>query len=305
MRKLLLISCVLLFVLFTFFLLLTVYQLAGSKSSMEHISYEVPPYNMKEDFDPALTRLNTIDKLTDYCDSLFLARTADGKLQTADHLYPEIVNSVISKRFYHGYSLYGFRNNYMAMFLSQASIRGLNAIVVPDDIMEYPYAACSQQSIVMMEVMKRKGFSTRKVGFKSERYGHFCLEVYYAGSWHFFDPDMEPDMSLAGLDTRPGIAYLAANKDILPKLYSKHSLQLVMELFPNYYYGKEDIFPAPKALVFQKVASFLSYTLWIFFLGAFILVYRKYKKLSTVRKMKAAHITDAEGKKSPLVLSTA
>lgn len=306
MKKALFISQLLLFVVFNFFLLLTIYQLTGSKGSTDHISYSTPSYNKKEEFDPSLTRLNSIDKLTAYCDSLYAGAKRGTSAISNEELYPEIVNEAISKRFYHGYSLYGFRSNYMAMLLSQVSVQGLSAIVVPDDIMNYPYAACSQQSIVMMEVMKRKGYSTRKIGFKSKKYGHFCLEVYYAGSWHFFDPDMEPNMGVAGVTSRPGIAFLASHKELLPKLYSKYSLDLVMELFPNYSYGKADIFPAPRALFFQKASQFMSYTIWLFFLAAFILVRRKYLKLSaTAMKAKAVRSAGVSITEAPFELTAA
>lgn len=305
MKKALFISQLLLFVVFNFFLLLTVYQITGSKGSADHISYRTPVYNNKEEFDPSLTRLNSIDELTAYCDSIYTNANHSTASVSNEELYPEIVNNAISKRFYHGYSLYGFKSNYMAMLLSQVSVQGLNAIVVPDDIMKYAYAACSQQSIVMMEVMKRKGYSTRKIGFKSEKYGHFCLEVYYAGSWHFFDPDMEPNMAVAGVTSRPGIAFLAEHKELLPKLYSKFSLDLVMELFPNYSYGKADIFPAPRALFFQKASQFLSYTMWLYFLAAFIFVRRKYLRLSVTAKKVKAIRTGISKPETPFALAPA
>jgi hypothetical protein len=42
----------------------------------------------------------------------------------------------------------------------------LSAIVLPEDILKYPMAACSQQSIIMMECFKKIGVDYRKVGFE-------------------------------------------------------------------------------------------------------------------------------------------
>src|SRR5206468_12316967 len=114
------------------------------------------------------------------------------------------------------------------------------------DILKYPYAACSQQSIVFMEILKRKGFNTREVGFQGKTSGHFCFEVDYNGGWHFYDPDMEPDTIILNAYNRPGIAFLARHKDILLKAYHQYPPELIMDIFPNYFYGSVNTFAAPK-----------------------------------------------------------
>lgn len=38
-------------------------------------------------------------------------------------------------------------------------------LFIPDDIMQYPMAACSQQSIVLMEFFRKKSIPYRKIGF--------------------------------------------------------------------------------------------------------------------------------------------
>jgi len=269
-----------LFIAFNFFLLMTVYQLLGPSSSMERIGYNKPRYNHVEEFDPSLQRLNTVDKLVTYCDSLYEEKTNANRTVNFEEAYSDITSSVVRKRFYHGYSLYGFSNNFMAMFLSQMSIDGLSAIVIPDDILKYPYAACSQQSIVFMEILKRKGFLTRKVGFSGKNSGHFCFEVHYNYSWHFYDPDMEPDLSVLAAYNRPSIEFLARHQDILVKAYHQYPMEKVLDIFPNYSYGTVNTFAAPKAIIFQRLTKFFSYTIWLFFLIAFILVRKKYLRLS-------------------------
>lgn len=247
---------------------------------MKRLNYRVPEYNFKEEFNPEFQRFNTMKKLVSYCDSLYMEKSsADANINYAS-AYPDLVSSVIKERFYHGYSVYGFNDNFIAMLIEKLSIHGLSAIVIPDDILKYPYAACSQQSIVMMELLKEKGFNTRKVGFQGKKYGHFGFEVYYNGTWHFYDPNMEPDNAVLNAYNKPGIAFLAAHPAILLQAYKQFPKEKVLDLFPNYFYGQANSFAAPRAIVFHKVTKFLSYTLWSFFLLAFIWARRKYKKLS-------------------------
>lgn len=252
---------------------------------MGRLGYGDPVYNSQEEYDPSLRRLNSISKLTAYCDSLFDV----GQQQSSNSVsYPEIATDVIRKRFYHGYSLYGLNKNYMAMALSKMSIPGLSAIVVPDDILKYPFAACSQQSIVLMKLLQNKGYATRSVGFSGKITGHFTFETFYDGSWHYNDPNKEPDVNVLKAYNNPSIAFLNQNPDILQKAYPQYSKEYVMDVFTTYTYGAVNTFPAPRAILFQKVSLFFSYTMWSFFLLAFIWVRKKYKKLCLATAHKKA-----------------
>ncbi|HUR65430.1 MAG TPA: hypothetical protein VMZ03_03700, partial [Chitinophagaceae bacterium] len=248
-------------------------------SSMQRISYNEPVYDQKEEFDPSLVRLNTIEKLSSYCDSLYNATYPRRSSFAIDEAYPTVATEVIRKRFYHGYSLYGFNSNYLAMAFAQVTMPGLSAIVIPDDILKYPYAACSQQSIVLMGLLQNKGYKTRSVGFSSGITGHFTFETYYDGGWHYNDPNKEPNEAVLKAYNNPSIAFLNQHPAILQRAYSQYPKEYVMEVFTNYSYGAVNTFPAPKALLFQKVCKFLSYMMWSFFLLAFIWVRKKYKRM--------------------------
>jgi hypothetical protein len=268
------------FIVFNFFLLLTVYQLAGPGVSIQGLVRREPHYNHIEEFDSSLTRLNSLNKMATYCDSLYSENTYTKGPTQFEESYPDVVSSIVRKRFYHGYSYYGYKNNFLAQLVAKFSLTGLNAIVIPDDILQYSYAACSQQSIVFMEILKRKGFITRKVGFNGKASGHFCFEVYYDGAWHFCDPDMEPDTTVLNAYNRPGIAFLVHHPGVLLKAYHQYPAEKVLNIFPNYTYGAVNAFAAPKAIIFQQVTKFFSYSIWLFFLIAFIWTRRKYKQLS-------------------------
>lgn len=257
------------------------FRFLDKKNPILAFDYKSPLYDQKEAFDPSLTRLNTVNKLKDYCDSLFMITYGQTTAANCETGYTNIVGSVIRKRFYWGYSSYSFNDNYLAVIFSKLTHWGYASPVVPDDILKYPYGACSQQSIVMMEVLKRKGFSTRKVEFMGDnKIGHFAFEVYYNNNWHFHDPTLEPDTAILNKYDRPSIEFIAKNPHILLAAYKqtdKKDANFFLDVFSNYSYGKPDVFSAPNALLLHNVTKFLSGTAWIFFLLAYILV-RWYRK---------------------------
>ncbi len=102
--------------------------------------------------------------------------------------YFEVLSSLVRKRFYHAYSHYSLKENWIAAVAGKFSLYDLSAIVIPDDIMQYPMAACSQQSIVMMDCFKRLGMPFRKVGMT----GHYACEGFIENGWYYFDTDKEP-----------------------------------------------------------------------------------------------------------------
>lgn len=279
MKRLLFTAQYILLGLFIFTLLATGLQALSDSNPLSKLDNKAPVYNNVEEYDPSLSRLNSIDKLVTYCDSLYLVKDFAMNQEEVKRDYTDIVSAVVRKRFYHGYSYYGFSQNYMALLLSKATISGLGAVVVPNDILKYPYAACSQQSIVMMEVLRSKGFDTRKVSFQGKTSGHFCFEVYFEGGWHFYDTNMEPDPNVLNSYGRPGIEFLVNNPNILVKAYGRYPANEILDIFPTYQFGEINKFPAPKALIFQKLTRILSYLAWFFFLFLFLIVRHKYLRI--------------------------
>src|SRR6266487_5650695 len=205
--------------------------------------------NEGEYFDPSLMRLNSISKFVSYCDSLYGIATINAK--DSDY-YATVISLTLRGRFYHGYSYYRLGQNFLATVLAPMLNKNLSAIVIPDDILKHPNAACSQQSIIGMEVFKRKGFSVRKINFHNKKYGgHFCFEVFYGGRWHFFDPDLEPEIHTLAKMGRPGIKDLSQHHEIINALYAKNKRNYVLDQLTTYSYGKTNKFPAPNARIYQ------------------------------------------------------
>ena len=144
-------------------------------------------YDHKELFDPSFSRINSIDKLEQYIDSTETIGTINPN--TIDYI--DTIAQAIKKRFYHGFSHFTVKENWIAAFSEKIIGYGLSCKVKPDDIMKQEYAACSQQAMVMMEILRRKKISYRSVGFPH----HFALEVLVNNNWYYFDPNMEPKIS--------------------------------------------------------------------------------------------------------------
>lgn len=279
-----------LFVAFNFFVFTAVLDITTEESSAYSSTASIPKYNGKEDFDPSLLRINSFQKFEDYCDSIYAVESATKENIHFEESYPEIVVSAVRQRFYHGYSRFSLNNNLPALLFEPFTGKDLSAIVLPDDILKYPYGACSQQSIVVMDLLRKKGFTTRVVGFNGNSTGHFGFETFYNGTWHFFDPNMEPDQTVLKKYNQPGIAFLASNPAILTAAYKNIPADVAMDIFTTYKYRRANATVAPWATLYQKVTKFLSFTLWIFFLMAFIWARRKYRRLSKIQHVRNSRI---------------
>jgi len=143
-----------------------------------------PAYDKKEAFNPGLSYLNSINKLEAYIDS---TENATGVLPNSVQ-YVTVISDAIKARFYHGFSHFTIKENWLAAFSEKVVGYGLASKVQPDEIMKNENAACSQQSMVMMEILKRKKLNYRSVGFPH----HYALEVQVNNKWYYFDPNMEP-----------------------------------------------------------------------------------------------------------------
>jgi hypothetical protein len=282
MKKLLYSAQIVLFTCFVFTFLLAIQELSGPVWFFSKLNSRQTVFSSNEEFDPSLHSIYNITKLEKYCDSIYEQRKISSTITTLEKEYAQIVSEVVQKRFYHGLSSFGVGNNYLGYFANPGYLNMyLNAPVSSNDILKFPYGICSQQAIVVMDLLKNKGYKTRKVGFYDKvTSGHFCLEVFYGGSWHFYDTDLEPDAAVLNAYSRPSIEFLVAHRDILKKAYSKMDPSRVDRLFPTYFYGKVNEKEARNARIYQEITKSLSYTIWIIFLLAFFWVRRKFVRLS-------------------------
>lgn len=225
-------------------------------------------------YDPALFRLNSLDKMAAYSDSLY----GSSKIKDSAK-YAAIMGNVLRERFFHGFAYYVFGHNTIGWALAPLVHEHLSAIVLPNDILKHPSGGCSQQSIVGMELFRLKGYMVRKVSFYDsiKNVGHFCFEAKYGGSWHFFDPDKEPDLELLERHLRPSAAELVANAPLLDSLYAKNGGTDSNRYLFHVQLGPENTFPAKNARIYQITTKFLSMTLpvWLFLGLWFVRIQRR------------------------------
>ena len=212
-------------------------------------------YDHKEQFDPRLSYLNSIDKLEAYIDS----NEAAGHISPNTVDYVVTISMAIRNRFYHGFSHFSLQENWIAAFSERVIGFGLASKVKPEDIMQHPYAACSQQSMVMMAILRRKGLSYRSVGFPH----HFALEVSINNKWYYFDPNMEPNMTN---DQRLEDNWKCC-ADNLKRFYDTSRFKDLDWKFGTnlkVITGKINDVPAGNAKIFQSATAFFSRIMWCF-----------------------------------------
>lgn len=220
-----------------------------------HLSLEKKPvYDHIEKYDPAMQFINSVDVLIRVADSIAeINQVKNGSLQ-----YAIIVSTIIRSRFYHGFSIYPLNENWIAAIGEKIFGLGLASLVKPDDILKYRYGGCSQQTIILMEVMRRKGISYRSVGFPH----HYASELAFQNNWYFFDPNMEPKLS----DSDRCEQRWKGSADSLKKFYDRNHFKDLDWKFGNNLpvtLGLVNATPAPHAVIFQTVTYYLSRTLWL------------------------------------------
>ena len=225
-----------------------------------------PQYDHKEGFNPSLAYINSIPKLIEVSDSI----AEKDNIPQGTLTYAVTVSNIIRERFYHGFSRYPLNQNWIAACSEYICGNGLASIVKPDDILKYGYGGCSQQSIVLMEVMKKKNIDYRSVGFPH----HFATELKINGNWYFFDPNMEPNILASDrLESKWN-----GSADSLKKYYDTarfHDMDLIFGKNLKVILGKTNGVNAPNANIFHSATMYLSKTLWLFPL---IIVFYRRKK---------------------------
>jgi hypothetical protein len=235
-----------------------VFLLPGAGKNLASVhDGDVPP-GLHEAYDPSLyIQLRDVKSLVGYID-----QTYHGKKNTFE--FANYIGTVVSKRFYHGYSYYSMNDNWIAALAGRMVWNDLSAIVVPDDIMKQPEAACSQQSIILMQCARHFGFDVRKVGYDH----HFATEVKVGNKWHYIDPNLEVIPETESLDE------LIRNHS----LYSLYKQKLGKEtdsILAHPFTSAPNENVAAKAMIFQEATSLLSeyFICFVFFIEAMLFFY--------------------------------
>ncbi len=215
-------------------------------------------------FYPELKKLNSINKTIVYADSIYSTLKLKG-LDTA--IYVEILSGILKKRFHHGLSNYTSSENWIAHYSGKIFWSHFSVIVDAEDILKHPGGLCSQQNIVFIKALNKKGISTRTVGLgNSEGPGHFAIEVKYNNNWHLYDIDLEPNWSKINSE-HMNMDYLLAHKDELFDIYNTRlDKSLLEKMIVKVSYGTPNNSPAKNMLLFHKCTKIATYILPFIFL---------------------------------------
>lgn len=242
-------SCfkILLFLLLLVIFTISVYGLL-SKAKMNR--NELPSSNEK--FQPNLTSINSVDKLLIVTDSLCRVESS-GILDTA--VYVDVLGKLVENRFRRGLAVYTFESNWIAALLGKTIWSHFAAIVKPDDILKHEEGLCSQQTMVFMEALKRKGIPFRSVGLGFEEGpGHFLCEVRYNNEWHLYDVTLEPVWENNNVSAK-SLDYYKENLEELYHVYDSIIPNSSIDvLLKRTKYGEPNIYPASKMLLFHNVS---------------------------------------------------
>lgn len=222
-------------------------------------------YDGKEKFNASLFRIQSVATIQAYVDSV--ATASNISVSSASYLL--LAEEIISERFYHGYSHLQLNENWIAVLTEKITGIGVSAKVQPEQILQNKNAACSQQSIVLMEILKSKKIPYRKIGFPH----HYVLEAKLQNNWYYLDPDMEP----VATDSLRKKTYWQKDIEKLRQFYP-HQKEMAVYRFNNtdkIEEGPVNEIPAIRVKIFQSITFILSYTLWIIPLIVFFVKRKK------------------------------
>lgn len=240
---------------------ITLYLLFGINMNSRTINFN---FTYKEKYNPILSKLNSIEKIVTYCDSINSSLNS-GKFDTANYVHT--LSEIVKYRFYHGVAEYSISDNWILYFLGKYTWTHFSAIIIPDDILKHSEGLCSQQTIIFIECLNRKNINFRTVGLGlKEGPGHFLSEVYYNGSWHLFDIDKEPNLDNTDV-IRASMDFYKKHPEKLHVIYDgiieKETLNSMLKTIS---YNEVNEIPAKNMLLFHRFTFVLCYIFPFLFL---------------------------------------
>ena len=246
-------------------------------------------YNNKELFNIELSRFKSIEGITAHIDGIYSATHLSSEIDTL--AYVKAVSDIVKKRFYHGLSEYSIKDNWIAYIGGKLFWNHLVAIVDPDDILDYNQGLCSQQTIVFLEILKRKGIKARWVGLGyKEGPGHFLAEVSYQGKWHMYDVNLEPNWKKI-INHHESIAYYKQYQDSLFLAYDGIIERPIFDkIMERVHYGEINEFPAKSMLLFHRITKVITYLMPFFFVFLILLTLFKHRVPSKIIEKTASKL---------------
>ena len=176
-----------------------------------------PPKITKESFERL--PVYSIDDMLKYAGANF---ARDDPKITAYKIY-----DVVKKRFYHDSkeTVYDPSADWFFWLGSKLNGAKMEIYDIPLLLRTSYSAQCGQQAQVMADACVTAGLEARVYKFIGERFGsHVVCEVFYDGSWHMYDPDLEVFTALSA-------AELHLHPDVIENLYANNHGDTPLEYF--------------------------------------------------------------------------
>lgn len=228
--------------------LLLICILCFSVASRFSSSFETLPQPAGEKFDPRLARIDTVSEVVAATDAIAAGTDAYGRVRALEEL--------LRYRFYHGYSRYSFSENWLLWLAARVVHPHLDAKIDPEEILQHPWAACSQQGIVVQAALERMGIHYATVEWP----GHFTAAAFVSGDWYVVDPWGPMDRDRSRLWKFEEWVGSASRDDILGPGASLFDRKL--RLHPPRLLGINQ-FPADAMAWLHPLTRFLSNWLWV------------------------------------------
>lgn len=203
-----------------------------------------------ETFNPALGSITTIDEAARYVRTQ--ARSNDPKALA------DAADQFVRERFYHSYSFFDPAHDWVA-YLSGFAWINLRSPVLPENILDYPEAACSQQVIVFQAIVRKLGMDAGVVRLSH----HMIAAVRISGEWQVYDADRE-----IGVRSYPLEKLLAGDPAVI-SIYGRMGQSI--DMAGQAKRGEIELVdinsnPAPRGSLFHRATHALSNFGWMLFL---------------------------------------
>lgn len=257
------------FLLFAAVIVSSAGTLASRLSPVVHRPY---PASFNEEFDPRLRSVTSVDQAI-----AILPLFMPGVERPTDRQKVDAVDSFLRLRFFHSYSEYTFRQNWLA-YLAGFVWGDLRQPVLPDDILNYRRAACSQQALVFQAMLARMAIDYASVSWV--RPGHFTPAARVDGEWRYYDTNLE-----IGMKSVPVATVLKG--DVLSRMYDGARAQTFKKAVRDkrVSFGFVNEYRAPQAALFHRTTAWLSAYGW---LAATLLLMLSFVRPSALFRLRTA-----------------
>ncbi len=207
-----------------------------------------------------------------------------------DDTLPQKLTSFISSQYKHEPLKYKCSYSWLGCLLERTKLPYISEtlfVLKPEDIAKAKNAFCSQQAILVQNILENLGFNYASIGVSyfdkdQKNQGHFFTISFINGKSYLIDTDMTPKVDWKGVFANNFLSKKLSESTFykmystyieLPEKMSDLKLEVVLKDYNTY--------PASNGLLLQKIVENLSYYSWLYtFLFFVILNNYQLKKIS-------------------------